>query len=205
MVSMLFLAAALGNNSPPEVLPFGPSHIQTMLQLDDYPSAKDVIVCNGEAFDGTVTVLESWKGDIKPGCRLYIPFLAGYAPDLYRVIFRATSFNLPSLDLSDDGELRKAEKESPGRIDGRRMILLLKARVPEPKTTDVVEQVFGEVLSAREEGQPARLRLLGPYSIIWEEKGHLYAPRCGGMSDPWRLMICPIGLTEPQLRRQLLP
>src|SRR5438874_1861724 len=45
-----------------------------------------VVVTEGERIDGKVRVLESWRGDLRPGDRLELPDLAAFAPLKSRAI-----------------------------------------------------------------------------------------------------------------------
>src|SRR5580658_2628 len=45
-----------------------------------------VVVTEGERTDGQVSVLESWKGDLKPGDNITVPELAAFEPQSSRII-----------------------------------------------------------------------------------------------------------------------
>jgi hypothetical protein len=117
-----------------------------LLQLWSRTASTIVVAGRGEQIDGHVPVLERWAGDssITPHTTLSIPQLARFEPELERVIFRASSFQPPGVPHSD--EVKAAERESPGLVTCRRMILFL----------------------------ASSSELVSPDAIIWIENGHAY-------------------------------
>lgn len=81
-----------------------------------------VVVTEGEKIDGKVRVLESWKGDLKPGEEITIPELAEFAPAKKRVIsdWLRRKKNLPDAVSCSRMVLflvRNPEKAVPGKPD----------------------------------------------------------------------------------------
>src|SRR5262245_30388928 len=73
-----------------------------------------VVVTEGEKIDGKVRVLESWRGDLRPGDRLDLPDLAAFAPLQSRVINTAFA--------------AKPVPGQPKHVTGQRMVLFLRRR-----------------------------------------------------------------------------
>ena len=81
-----------------------------------------VVVTEGEKIDGKVRVLESWKGDLKPGEEITVPELAEVAPAKKRVIsaWLPRKKNLPEAVSCSRMVLflvRNPEKVVPGKPD----------------------------------------------------------------------------------------
>lgn len=70
-----------------------------------------VLVTEGEKIDGVVTVLESWRGDLKPGDTLNLPELAKFAPEDARQVI--------------DPDPRPNASKNSTQVTGKRMVLFL--------------------------------------------------------------------------------
>ncbi|HEY0140933.1 MAG TPA: hypothetical protein VGF48_08555 [Thermoanaerobaculia bacterium] len=75
-----------------------------------------VVVTEGEAIDGHVTVLETWKGDLRRGDELTIDALAEFAPPEARVIEKAWYQSHQPIET---------ETIEPERVTNARMVLFL--------------------------------------------------------------------------------
>jgi len=169
--------------------------------------ATDVIVVGGERFDRHVIVIECWTGTFRPGTKLSIPMLRAYAPEQERAIFWASCFGLGHADPRDDEELRKAEKESPGHVSGRRIIVLLERKSHLNQQNDLL-------LNAPENEDKSLRDFLpvSPEALVWADKGHLYGHRSAGPVKPVLFnprdlidqgavpLIFSVGITESQLK-----
>jgi len=70
-----------------------------------------VVVTEGDAIDGEVLVLETWKGELRRGERLTIPELAAFAPEESRKVAEPW--------------LRRDNDDVPKNVTGGRMVLFL--------------------------------------------------------------------------------
>jgi hypothetical protein len=70
-----------------------------------------VVVTEGKEIDGKVRVLESWRGDLRPGDRLDLPDLAAFAP------LKARTINTPFAEPAPG---------QPTHVTGQRMVLFLR-------------------------------------------------------------------------------
>jgi hypothetical protein len=107
-----------------------------------------VVVTEGDKIDGTVEVLESWRGHIRRGEVLRLPALAAFAPPDSRALSLV---------------IRQMEPKRPTHVTGSRMILFLRraGRRDDPTKTAAWEAAASE------------LRL----SVAWVEGGEVYGLR----------------------------
>jgi hypothetical protein len=153
MFTLVFLSAMAGVDPPA-----GLDNVQPWILKWSRDARDIVVVTMGGKIDGAVTVLEPWTGEIKSRTKLNIPELARFSPELERVIFWATSFQ--GMSGGDRHEVYAAEKESPGHVSCRRMILFLATPT----------------------------HFVTPDAVIWAENGHLYGlVHTGGLPfyDNW--------------------
>lgn len=113
-----------------------------------------VVATEGEKIDGVFTVIESWKGDLKPGETLTIPELAEFASEKTRLI-----------DTEWIWRGREDKIITPTYVTGARMILFLK----QIRTDTVPPKIFwiSPNFLTGMEGMKV--------SIIWIEAGEGYA------------------------------
>jgi hypothetical protein len=214
---LLLLLAALVADGPVTPGAWHPFPWAYSLLEGENREATDVIVVNGEKFDGRVSVIECWTGNFQPGTKLSIPMLGAYAANQQRTIFWASSFGLVHVDHRNDKELRKAEKESPGHVSGRRIIVLLERKSCLNQDTPLTEGARA-ILNAPE-NEDKSLQDFLPVSqeaLIWADNGHLYGFQSTGfthlvITNPRDLidqqaidMIFPIGITESQLKDRVV-
>jgi hypothetical protein len=88
--------------------------LRPSFDLDDcgWHATHIVVVTEGEKIDGKVTVLESWRGNLRKGDRLDLPDLAEFA-------------NLDSRTISGPPFGGKPKPDEPKHVTGSRMILFL--------------------------------------------------------------------------------
>ena len=115
-----------------------------------------VLATEGEAIDGRLTVMESWKGDLAQGAELILTELAGFADERSRqVSWRGKTQDLPEpyVDL----------------VTGSRMVLFLvkSAQPQEGKAADKQASVWKPASYAGQDGLKV--------SVVWIENGETYA------------------------------
>jgi hypothetical protein len=111
-----------------------------------------VVVSEGEKIDGSLTVLESWKGDLAPGEVISVPELAAFSTKSSRLIKR------PFWDRST---------EPQQYVTGDRMILFLKEK-PRAKSEEDESVRVRSWASANRWGDMN-------VSVLWVEGGQTYA------------------------------
>ncbi len=96
-----------------------------------------VLVTQGEKLDGNCTVVEAWKGDLKPGDKIAVAQLAEFTPETNRIIgeelleagvepFRGNGTRVILSPLPDE------PRNAPTHVSGRRMCLFLKREGRDP-------------------------------------------------------------------------
>ena len=97
-------------------------HAKTHTMIDMESCVRDathvVVVTEGDRIDGHVIVLESWRGDLKPGDSLDIPVLAKFKSKKSRHIECEDCF----------GYLGKCLDATPKFVSGSRIILFLQGQ-----------------------------------------------------------------------------
>jgi hypothetical protein len=109
-----------------------------------------VVVTEGEKIDGVVTVLESWKGDLKKGDVLTIPELAAFAPAKERTV---------------GSRLFKKAPDPPIVVSGSRIVLFLTKELGKEEAGQP-EKVVWKPATKRDEWQT---------SAAWIEGEKVYA------------------------------
>jgi hypothetical protein len=121
-----------------------------------------VVVTEGSQIDGNFKVIETWKGDLKPGETISVPELAQFNKKDARLIYSAAWY-----DKDYDGK--------PRYVSGERMILFLRdARKPQddPEVDDR-QTVASETSTSRwKPTNPMGTEM--KYSTVWIENGKVY-------------------------------
>ena len=122
-----------------------------------------VVVTEGAQIDGNFTVIETWKGDLKPGETISVPELGQFKEQDARLIY--------SEPWSDNKELQRRY------VSGERMILFLRdARKPQ----DFGEDEDDDTQTGTSETRTSRWKPTNPmgteikYSTAWIENGKVY-------------------------------
>lgn len=141
-----------------------------------------VVVTEGKAIDGVVQVIETLKGDLKPGAILTLPELA--------------EFKAKEARLIDNGSWLKT---GPDRfITGNRMILFLRDQTKIPAEDEEQNgSVETEGKSLRWSGAHPLAREI-KYSTAWIEEEKLYA--LFQLTNPGPSVLCRTSLTGTSLR-----
>ncbi len=83
-------------------------------------SATDIVVVSEAAtVDGNVGVLETWKGPLKPGDKLFVPELAEFAPQAKRAVYEGLAGN---------------NQQPVTYVTGEKLVLFLRKPQPAPAT-----------------------------------------------------------------------
>ncbi len=140
--------------------------------------ATDIVVADeGDTLDGNLTVLEVWKGSLRPGKTLSIPALASFASREARTVktpFAASTSKSPSLVVS-----------------GRRMILFLRHDTSVAAGDGQLDAV---------KWQPAAGEM--QVSMEWVERGDTFAIQQIG--NPGPRMLISQRLPEEETKRRVL-
>lgn len=136
---------------------FGGIRPSFQLKTSSWRATDIVVVTEGKEIDGVVKVIETWKGDLKPGQVLTLPELAEFKTRNARLVHRWPT------------------NESPEYISGATMILFLRdAKIPaEPD-----DEEDSRLTDAKRTGE--RWQAANPagdeikYSTVWIEKGKAY-------------------------------
>lgn len=161
--------------------------------------ATNVIVASeGEKIDGFLDVLDTWKGDLKKGERIWVPELASFRYEESRRIkswgsdrsFGSVTGNRMVLFLVKSIFLRDSQEESAVDKKPTRTIRWLPASSPD------YQPVFAGGMEPRE--NMARMRI----SVAWVESGLIYAFR--QIINPGPLVLCTLGMTEEKLKALVL-
>ena len=140
-----------------------------------------VVVTEGRKIDGIFEVLETWKGDLKPGETITIPEMA--------------EFESKDARLIDKWNWLKKEKQPPEYVTGGRMILFLRdaKKVPEdPDQSKEVNTSSSPWLPANSMGSEMK------YSTVWVDKGKLnwFVQQI----NPGPSLLSEIKITEAELK-----
>jgi len=162
--------------SPPEIQP------SFWLESCAWDATDIVVATAGSQIDGGFTVIESWKGDLKPGQDIVVSELASFEPPSSRII----------QTFSD------AEEEEPVEyVTGSRMILFLKRKAEGVRERgQAAVQAAGSVVwgPASSEGVKA--------SVVWVEEDQTFAfyrPNYHGRS-----LLTDYDMSEYEIRARVL-
>jgi hypothetical protein len=146
-----------------------------------------IVVTEGKEIDGVVQVLETWKGDLKPGSTLKISELA--------------EFKSKDIRLVDNHSFR--ENRGPDEfVSGDRMILFLRDRtkvLAGPEDDDEQNAVI------EPERKPSRWSGANPmgdevkYATVWIEGDKVYC--FIQIMNPGPSLLCSTSMTEASLRK----
>jgi len=133
-----------------------------------------VVVTEGKKIDGKVRVLETWRGDLRPGDRLDLPDLAAFAPLQSRAI-----------------NTLLAAKPAPGQpqhVTGDRMVLFLRWKAA----------AGGPAKGSWTAASGGGMRV----SLAWVEGGQTYA--CVQWKNPGPNDPIPLDMSEQKMRERVL-
>lgn len=120
-----------------------------------------VVVTEGSEIDGVFKVIETWKGDLKPGESISIPELGQFKTKEARALYSA--------------QWREKDAGAPQYVSGDRMILFLRDAEKVPDDPDDDENQFREP-----DTNTSRWKSTNPmgremkYSTAWIENGKVY-------------------------------
>lgn len=145
-----------------------------------------VVATEGALIDGRLTVLESWRGDLRPGETISIPELAAFRDDEARTL-DIWRLNPEQAEAGEFGDI------ALNQVSGDRMILFLTkantvAAAPWGDRHNVVWQTAGD------EGVK--------HSLIWIEGDRSFA--FVQFSSPGSSQLTPLGKTESVIRDRVL-
>lgn len=139
-----------------------------------------VVVTEGKKIDGIFEVLETWKGDLKPGETIAIPEMA--------------EFESKDARLIDKWNWLEKEKQPPEYVTGERMILFLRDAKKVPEDPDQSKEVkrSSRWISANSMGNEMK------YSTVWVEKGKVnwFVQQI----NPGPSLLSEIKMTEAELK-----
>lgn len=148
-----------------------------------------VVVTEGEKIDGVFTVLETWKGDLKPGETITIPEMA--------------EFEARDARLIDTWSWVKNEREPPEYVTGERMILFLRevTKVTDKPEEDSTLGGEGSTNASSRWKSSNSLATEMKYSTVWVEKGKLnwFVQKM----NPGRSLLSSIGISEAELKTEV--
>lgn len=144
-----------------------------------------VVVTEGQKIDGVFEVLETWKGDLKPGETIAIAEMAEFAPRDTRLIHTLDSWY-------------NQEKQPSEYVTGERMILFLRDAKKVPEEGDRENKVnagSSRWLAAHSMGSEMK------YSTVWVEKGKInwFVQQI----NPGPSLLSKIGITETELKTEV--
>ena len=155
-----------------------------------WDSTHIIVVTEGTEIDGVLTVMESWKGDLKKGDSITIPRLSSFAAESSRQI-----------------SYKYIEKQpnSPTHVTGSMMVLFLKKKEATEPERDRVEKESGKQKTSWAPGD----RHWDDWSygsvkvcIAWIEDGKVYAFRQMYHFRPSE--ITPLEMSETQMKSKVL-
>ncbi len=150
-----------------------------------------VVATEGAEIDGVLTVLESWKGDLRQGDEVAVRELAEFADEDARTVH-------PTM-MDDLLRRKRGERiEGPSRVTCRRVVLFLRSAAARTGRGDEGERgsetrTRGPWVAAAREGWR--------YSVAWIEQGRVFAFFQSVNPGPSLLHRC--GTTEKQLRESV--
>jgi hypothetical protein len=149
-----------------------------------------LVVTEGDTIDGVFTVLESWKGNIKPGETIMVPELAAFNSESSREI--NYSWNFVKKD-KDPNQITY--------VTGKRMILFLK------KSSTLVKISSDSEKNARYKENITWLTTSWGHddmktSVIWIEKDKAYI--FYQVKNPGPSILVSYNHSEEQIKKQIL-
>lgn len=142
--------------------------------------ASDIVVATQDAAaDGTLTVLDTWKGSLKKGDNLTIPELKGYASEVSK----------PFL----------GDKEPPTKaVTGQRMILFL---VRATRTSEAASRPRSTPTEPEPQWESASIFSEMNVSVVWVEQGQVY--NFSQVINPGPSLLIARGETEEQFKKKV--
>ena len=140
-----------------------------------------VIATEGDEIDGTLTVLDSWKGDLRPGEAVSIPDLA--------------SFKSPSSREVKKGLFGDKSDDPPRYVSGARMILFLK----EKERSAAIAHAASRDVHVERQWEPASREGI-TWSVLWLEGEESFA--FIQIMNPGPSLLTPYGASEQKVREQ---
>lgn len=169
------------------VTPSARAEIQPSFQLDLYAwnASHIVLATEGKKIDGLLEVLESWKGDCRPGEKLIIPELAAFEAEASRVVAKG---------LFD----RDNDAKRPTHVTGSKMILFLcRSHSPDRKNDPPSARWISALGVYGLEGYGLKV------SVVWIERGHAYAFQQENNPGPCQLVALGGRLGRPETEQEL--
>jgi hypothetical protein len=191
----MLIALAAAASVRPAAAMLGPSF---SLDRSAVKATHVVVATEGERIDGVLTVLESWKGDLRRGAALVVPELARFAPREPRLIdaldhpaTNAVSGDRMLLFLVKSAGAPTVGSGDGGRAEAQACVRWLPASCPDRRVPFAGEPLPDDSF--------ARMRI----SVAWVERDRVFAFQ--QISNPGPTVLASMGsLSEEALKSRVL-